>query len=150
MEHIFVYYRSHTIRHTLISVPCVQFNTVLRCLSVLLHNQCFCSCTPLNNQCCCSCTPLPLDTDANCCTQQPQLHSATHCRGNTKQGTINISTDQTDKENGLLLCSCHFNWRTVLPTAKWSLNTAYQTEHIAIKLRNTRHITQTVNCLKLF
>ena len=37
-----------------------------------------------------------------------------------------------------------------MQTGKGSLNTAYQTEHIAIKLQNTRHITQTVNCFKLF
>jgi len=49
--------------------------SVLCCSSVLLHNQCSYSCTPL---------PLLLDTDANRCTQQPQLHSATHTAGATQ------------------------------------------------------------------
>ena len=39
---------------------------------------------------------------------------------------------------------------TVLTIGKWSLNTEYQIEHIAIKLYNTIYITQTVNSLKPF
>jgi len=47
-----------------------------------------------------------------------QLHAATHTAGATE---INMSTEQTDKENVFLLCRCHFNKRTDLPTRKWSL-----------------------------
>jgi hypothetical protein len=76
-----------------------------------------------------------------------QLHTL---QGNTRQATINTSTEQRDKENAFLLCRGHFNQNTVFPTGKLSLNTAYQTEHIAIKLQNTRYITQIVNSLKTF
>jgi hypothetical protein len=36
-----------------------------------------------------------------------------------------------------------------LANNKMKPNTAYQIKHIAIKLQNTRHITQTVNSVKL-
>ena len=124
----------------IIALYSVQIS-VLCCSLVLLHNQCSSNCTPL---------PLLLETDANCCTQQPQLRSATHTAGQHKAGN-DKHIDRTERyRNAFLLCSCHFNQRTVLPKRKRSLNAAYQTKHIAIKLQNTRHITQKLNSLKPF
>jgi hypothetical protein len=78
-------------------------------------------------------------------TARTVTFSYTYLRGNTRQATINILTERRDKENAFLLCRGHFNQHTVLPTGKWSLNTVYQTEHIAITLYNEIHITQIVN-----
>jgi hypothetical protein len=44
-----------------------------------------------------------------------QLHTL---QGNTRQATINISTEQRDKENAFQLCRGYFNQHTVLLTGK--------------------------------
>ena len=66
------------------------------------------------NQCATSCTPLPLqlDTDANCCTQQPQLHSATHTAGQHRAGN-DKHIDRTEK------------YRKCLPAMQLSLQLTY-------------------------
>jgi len=62
--------------------------SVLCCSSVLLHNQCSSSCTPL---------PLLLDTDANCCTHQLQLHSATHTLHGQQKAGNNKYIERTER-----------------------------------------------------
>jgi hypothetical protein len=59
--------------------------------------------------------------DADCCPKLPQ-YSSTHTGPNNRQRQ---TAKKKEKENAFLLCRCHFNQRTVLPTRGWQLNRLY-------------------------
>lgn len=71
--------------------------------------------------------PLLLDTEADFCSK---IHTVTCCYtlcpGKIRTGSNNRSTKCKENESAFLVCKCHWNQCTDLPTRKWKLKPTLQ------------------------